>query len=444
LGTRQGERVWAEMTYESSAWQYVVLIVACMLNHLSEEWPKSPFGKVIRESQFAIGFGVAAFFLWVAVTLTNRNRSKSDPHMKLIQKAASEAPPGGVISMQWYNDMVKGANMLKAGLVLVAAAGGGWLIWTARPQSLLDALGTWIEDGFHDLQKKYTEKELFIGGLMVSHLVAHWGCGLLFLPFDLIRPKALMPYKIQPEYTLTWTDLGKAVGMALMNQCILAVAAWLGYEVFPFLTSDGFDPKIPGVLVQVVSLLAFLPFTDFFFFWPHYLFHKSQFLYDHVHYIHHSWMAPISITCIYAHPIEFIFGNVTIIAFGPYVLGSHVTTWWLWTFAGTVGTSIAHSGWRLPIPLFSATMGHDYHHSNVSGPEGPQNIGNSGVTDAFMGTNEYYRFHTWNAKCDNYKSIDFPMIRILAERGQLPGQDGIPAVEETAPLKDVETFGPAN
>eukprot|EP00756_Hemistasia_phaeocysticola_P042784 Hpha_TRINITY_DN16987_c1_g5::TRINITY_DN16987_c1_g5_i1::g.56357::m.56357/K07750/E1.14.13.72, SC4MOL, ERG25; methylsterol monooxygenase len=414
------------MSYAASAWQYVVLIVACLLNHLSEPWPQSPFGKAVRESQFIIGAGVAAFFVWVGITLSSRNAAKSDPHTQLMQKAAGEAPPGSVISMQWYEAVGRGVKRLELGLGLVVLAGVGVLLWGAYPLSLWNAMGQWIEDGFHDLQGRYTEKQLFCGGLTVAHLVAHWGCGLLFLPLDLIRPRALLPYKIQPEYELSYADLGKAVGVALMNQCILLASTFLIWEVFPFLSSDAFDPKIPGVLSQVVSILAFLPFTDFFFYWPHWTFHKVQWLYDHVHYLHHSWGAPISITCIYAHPVEFIFGNVTIIAFGPYVFGSHITTWWVWTFIGTVATSVSHSGWRLPVPLLSAGMNHDFHHSQVSGPEGAQNLSNSGIIDAFMHTNDYYNTRTWNVLCNNYSSLDFPMVRILAQRGQLPEQNGLP------------------
>ena len=122
------------------------------------------------------------------------------------------------------------------------------------------------------------------------------------------------------------------------------------------------------------------------------------FMFKHIHWIHHTWPAPIAITCIYAHPVEFLIGNIPIVMVsvcpvaplyslspwssamlvsrfnliaelplfslsrqtGPLLQGSHVTVWWLWSFLAILETLHGHSGWHLP---YLGTMeGHDYHH----------------------------------------------------------------------------------
>lgn len=83
--------------------------------------------------------------------------------------------------------------------------------------------------------------------------------------------------------------------------------------------------------------------------------------YKYIHYVHHSWTSPVSATAAYAHPIEFIFGNVSVLAMGPMVLGVHVTTFWLWVVFSTIETCHSHSGWHLP--FLGSNEAHDFHHS---------------------------------------------------------------------------------
>eukprot|EP00756_Hemistasia_phaeocysticola_P025195 Hpha_TRINITY_DN15993_c0_g2::TRINITY_DN15993_c0_g2_i1::g.75163::m.75163 len=124
------------MTYAGSAWQYVVLVSVCLINNSSEPWSHSRFGKDVRESQYIIGWGIVVFFMWVAVTLSSRDRPKHDPHTTMIQKAVSEAPPGGTVSMEWYKGVCKVVRRCKLTMALVVVGGTGVLLWAARPLSL--------------------------------------------------------------------------------------------------------------------------------------------------------------------------------------------------------------------------------------------------------------------------------------------------------------------
>ena len=58
--------------------------------------------------------------------------------------------------------------------------------------------------------------------------------------------------------------------------------------------------------------------------------------------------------------MEFLIGNVPILALGPLVLGMHITVWIVFVIAATVSTCHGHSGWHFP--LLGSMEAHDYHH----------------------------------------------------------------------------------
>ena len=46
-------------------------------------------------------------------------------------------------------------------------------------------------------------------------------------------------------------------------------------------------------------------------------------MFEHIHYLHHTWTAPCAPCAIYAHPIEFLIGNVTVVAAGTVYSPKH-------------------------------------------------------------------------------------------------------------------------
>lgn len=145
---------------------------------------------------------------------------------------------------------------------------------------------------------------------------------------------------------------------------------------------------------------------DFAFYWIHRAVH-TPFFYKHIHKRHHEFKVPIGMSSIYAHPLEYIFGNLV-----PYVavfklLGSrtHIATFFIWYFScfnfrtilrnfetvdGHSGYEFSFSPFRL-IPLSGSSEYHFYHHSN--------NLGNYcsffTVWDSLCGTNKSF-FEYWN------------------------------------------------
>ena len=83
-------------------------------------------------------------------------------------------------------------------------------------------------------------------------------------------------------------------------------------------------------------------------------------LYKRIHATHHEWTAPTSISATYAHPVEHLVSTLLPAIIGPIIIGSHLATMWLWFTLGLMSTTVAHSGYHLP--LFPSPEAHDYHH----------------------------------------------------------------------------------
>jgi len=104
----------------------------------------------------------------------------------------------------------------------------------------------------------------------------------------------------------------------------------------------------------LLHILILLLLEDFFFYFSHRLLH-FDFLYKYVHKQHHEFYNTISIACLYAHPIEFILGNLMPHFIPMFVLGSstHIITLTSWTFLNLMETHETHSGYQFPVSLFT-------------------------------------------------------------------------------------------
>ena len=140
------------------------------------------------------------------------------------------------------------------------------------------------------------------------------------------------------------------------------------------------------------QILFCLVIEDFFFHQIHQLLHTRQLYW--IHKVHHKYHAPIGFSSIYAHPIEFVFGNILPAACGPVMLDEnmHSYTYLIWMCFRLSAAIENHSGYEFPwsmyqaIPFKAPTEYHDFHHN--------KNQGNySGVLriwDWIYGTNYHY------------------------------------------------------
>jgi len=147
---------------------------------------------------------------------------------------------------------------------------------------------------------------------------------------------------------------------------------------------------LPGPLTLAASITFFMLVEDFVFYWSHRFLHQ-KFIYPYIHKMHHSHNTTVGIAAEYAHPVEFILGNMLPTSAGIALLGTnvHLLTVLAWyairfgeTLDGHCGYEFSWSPYRL-IPFSGSAEYHDFHHA--------VNIGNYGsffsIWDSVFGTN---------------------------------------------------------
>jgi sterol desaturase/sphingolipid hydroxylase (fatty acid hydroxylase superfamily) len=113
---------------------------------------------------------------------------------------------------------------------------------------------------------------------------------------------------------------------------------------------------------------------DFVFYQSHKLLHTNYF-YNKVHKVHHEYVEAVSLGALYAHSIEFIFGNLLPSAIAPMILGKnmHFITYIIYMVMVLHETHDGHSGYnfswsphRLMPMTFDAEF-HIFHHLKFKG-----------------------------------------------------------------------------
>jgi methylsterol monooxygenase len=175
----------------------------------------------------------------------------------------------------------------------------------------------------------------------------------------------------------------------LLNQFIVLLPASYWLALISTSTRFGLDLalELPPVTVIARDLLVAVVSTELFFFYSHWLLHTPYF-YSSVHKIHHEFRSPIALAAAYAHPLEFLVGNVLSVAAGCILVRSHLVTFWIWAIVAIIGTQYHHCGFRTPLHIWfdHEPDFHDYHHEIFVG-----NYGLLGLLDRIHGTDERWQ-----------------------------------------------------
>eukprot|EP00735_Rhodelphis_limneticus_P003956 TRINITY_DN1549_c0_g1::TRINITY_DN1549_c0_g1_i1::g.28148::m.28148 TRINITY_DN1549_c0_g1::TRINITY_DN1549_c0_g1_i1::g.28148 ORF type:complete len:319 (+),score=38.93,sp/Q9GKT2/FXDC2_MACFA/44.24/1e-83,FA_hydroxylase/PF04116.8/5.1e+02,FA_hydroxylase/PF04116.8/9.7e-17,FA_hydroxylase/PF04116.8/1.5e+04 TRINITY_DN1549_c0_g1_i1:64-957(+) len=244
------------------------------------------------------------------------------------------------------------------------------------PEGMLESVWEYLVRAFG-----YSDYNMYVYGTFLFHIVTYWGFGLLYILIDLYGgPAFLKQYKIQPGQNepLNRSKFRRAIGLVLLNQVIVNLP--LSIFTFPLAQWRGmrFSYPLPSLFEVAYNFAGFLLVEEIGFYYSHRLFH-APFFYKRIHKIHHEWQAPISITAIYAHPLEHFIANLAPVFMGPLVMGSHMSVAWLWYTIAVMNTLNSHSGYHFP--GFPSPEYHDYHHLKFN-----TNYGVLGILDSFHGT----------------------------------------------------------
>lgn len=205
----------------------------------------------------------------------------------------------------------------------------------------------------------------------------------LILFYSLVIPLTCIDYyKIYPFYKykvekskniLTFNKLWNTFKLVICNQLLLPIISYLLYPFFKINNQFSF-----------FELLYFIPFMiieELVFYYTHLLLHFPLF-YKYIHKIHHTWIYPISLSCIYAHPIEFIISNIfptilSLLLFSYLNIYISLYFYWMWISIGFINTIYAHSGYSCR----TYYEWHFYHHISFN-----YNYGVSMFMDKLMNT----------------------------------------------------------
>jgi methylsterol monooxygenase len=207
---------------------------------------------------------------------------------------------------------------------------------------------------------------LFVATAIYTILL-YWFIGGLFLFFDITEwPKSFRKYKVQQgtNEPLDKKMLWETIRVVLRNQIFITVPLLFASYWMKNLMGIKMDLlAVPSFEKTVIDVAVCIIVDEIGFYYMHRLVHHKS-LYKRIHKIHHEWTAPIAITALYAHPLEFFIGNMLPAALGPLIMNSHISVTWVWYFIAYLTTLTVHSGYH--IPFFHSAEHHDFHHATFT------------------------------------------------------------------------------
>lgn len=288
------------------------------------------------------------------------------------------------LSLLWM--LVKNSALIVISTIVVFAALRNSI--TYHLQHFWGASGNFWQLQWDKVITTFTDDQrmLWVYGTSIVTYSIYWGLGAIYTFLDVTNfPGFLRRYKIQPgvnEPVDTW-KLIKCIFWVNFNQIVVGVFFLEG--AFQLLSLRGFDTssQLPTFHLVLFQLAVCILVHEVGFYYSHRLFHHRR-IYKYFHKMHHEWQSPISVTAIYAHPLEHLIANLSPIFGGALIVGMHVATFWLWGAISVFYTLVTHSGYHLPF-LPSPEM-HDYHHLKFT-----QNYGTLGILDFLHGTDANFR-----------------------------------------------------
>jgi len=225
-------------------------------------------------------------------------------------------------------------------------------------------------------------------GTFVLHFIFYFGIYIPYYIFE--RTPSLQKYKVQPDKKNTFELEWRCFKGLLFAQITAELPMMMLAGPVLHYMGARFLPPLPHWQEIGLQIIFFFFVEDCWFYWVHRLLHWGPF-YKYIHKIHHEHAAPFGMAAEYAHPAEtFILGFGSTL--GPYLVGAHLYTMWVWLFFRIWQEVDVHCGYNFPwslnnfIPFYGGAEYHDFHHMSF--------VGNYASTfriwDRLFGTDEKY------------------------------------------------------
>ena len=266
---------------------------------------------------------------------------------------------------------------------------------------ILLVLPFYYKEEFTNLMNSYLESEklkTFLVPIIIIVITYTIGHSLYHIAYALEHPffeqykcnKKDWPWKSEKKFDKKFKN---SILISVINNLVLGpIFGLVAVELLGvrFGTSIADLPSFSTHFFQIIFMIIL---DDLIFYFSHRTLHTAI-LYKYIHSWHHDHKNSISLAAQYAHPVEFIFGNLVPTTFGAIVLGKrvHVFTYGCYVIFMVTQSIEAHGGYEFPWGMthflpFSCSVDHHDHHHRV-------NKGNFGsyfmVWDMLFGTNQVY------------------------------------------------------
>lgn len=149
------------------------------------------------------------------------------------------------------------------------------------------------------------------------HNGVHLGANLIYYVFYHFEFPFIERYKSN-DLQWPWNEdpagwkilMRKSIAVLLFNANVLPVGVYMLLDHFNLLEAHSMAfEDLPTPLTLALTIFFFMLVEDFIFYWTHRLFHWRV-IYPYIHKMHHEHKTTVGIAAEYAHPLEFILGNM--------------------------------------------------------------------------------------------------------------------------------------
>eukprot|EP01084_Bolivina_argentea_P025186 46841_1 len=386
--------------------QSLIYLLLLIYGILSFSWTEPSSSFAWHCGQYFLIVTISLFWIYVTYNLIQKTpQQKQTEQNKLNQAIQIDGNKG--VTQQWFNDISNHLTTILVAFVTMIGTSIIHGIITAYPNSPEYNISTHTQQAWSYIANTLSHKQLFLG-IWFLDVIPFWAVGLLYSYIDWKKPPLLTPFKIQPDYYVSKEDWIKCAKVTIRNQLIAFVCLYVFWDIFPLLSTDAFSPELPTLLETVFNMLIFIPCTEIWFFSWHLVFHRHDWLYNHIHYFHHEYTAPFALETLYVKPAEHIWVNLLSLVIGPFIMGSHITIWYIFMAGSIMKRVLAHSGYHFP--MFYPADIHDFHHSTNW-----DNFGVIGVLDAFCGTNQQFNAGYQSKIAKRYFDCQYPIDKIIQQ-----------------------------